>query len=114
MDVRSHSEDPRWLAIGRDARTGMTSGSRARRREPSPEIAAECERVAAFLLQLARRGQVEEALGSILDELDVGMKELDETSRRRAERIYGAVFENHIAAQERRLRREGVDPYFWG
>jgi hypothetical protein len=82
--------------------------------ECTPEIRANCEWIASYLLELAQEGNLEPALAAILDALDESMDHVEAQARAEAERIYEAIFENHIEAQERRLRREGCDPYFWG
>lgn len=112
---RPNDRDP---ARAPDRRGGTLPQTRARR--PSregpcdPRVEAECRRVADFLLELARSGEVDAALTLILDALDDGMAELEPRANRRAEKVYQTFFENRITAQERRLQGQGVDPYFWG
>lgn len=102
-------------------RTASVPESRPRSRADvteSPVVSADiemnCQRIADYLLDLAREDEIEPALDALLDALDTGMKSLERDARLRAERIHEALFRNHIAAQEQRLRGEGVDPYFWG
>ncbi len=95
--------------------SGRRPPVRTGRATPSDtEVEARCRAFAEFLLELAREDRLEPALSVLLDALDEGMDGLDAAAHRRAEHAYDRIFEHHIEAQERRLLRQEVDPYFWG
>lgn len=85
--------------------TGESTGS---------DVEATCRRIADYLLDLARDGGAEPALGSLIDALDRGMRELEIDARIRAQRIHDRLQEKRIAARDQRAGGQGCDPYFWG
>ena len=109
----------------RRAKVGRSSGDSSRakgQRSPlgspggSPVADAEsnCRRIADYLLELAREGEYEPALGSLIEALDRGMRDLEVDARIRAQRIYDELQEKRIAAREHRAVGQGCDPYYWG
>ena len=85
------------------------------REEHSPrEIEASCKDIADYLLDLSRGGNLESALGVLVDALDDGIQQLEGEARIRAEHVYLLLHRSHISSVERKRTRSGSDPYFWG
>lgn len=78
------------------------------------EVASNCKDIADYLLDLAREGDLEPALGVLVDALDHGIEELEGEARDRAEHVYDSIRQHHIARTGRKMLGEGVDPFFWG
>lgn len=81
---------------------------------PGSDAEAACRRIADYLLDLAREGEVEPALGSLIEALDRGMRDLEVDARVRAQHIIDKLQEKRIAARGHRAAGQGCDPYFWG
>lgn len=78
------------------------------------DVESACRRIADYLLELAREGEYEPALGSLIEALDRGMRELEVDARLRAQRIHDKLQERRMAARDLRAVGQGCDPYFWG
>ena len=78
------------------------------------DIESNCRRIADYILELAREGDFEPALGSLIEALDRGMRDLETDARIRTQRIVDTLEDSRTSAREWRLRRQGCDPYFWG
>lgn len=78
------------------------------------DVESACRRIADYLLELAREGEYEPALGSLIEALDRGMRELEVDARIRAQRIHDTLQERRITGRDSRAVGQGCDPYFWG
>ncbi len=82
--------------------------------DPGSDADAACRRIADYLLDLAREGEVEPALGSLIEALDRGMRDFEVDARVRAQHIIDKLQERRIAARGHRAAGQGCDPYYWG
>ena len=81
---------------------------------PKSDVDAACRRIADYLLELAREGEAEPAIGSLIEALDRGMRDLEVDARVRAQRIHDKLQEKRIASRDHRAAGQGCDPYYWG